>query len=104
MNLLSFFQRKNSAPVARERLQILLAHERISLGPRDLVAVLREEILAVIARHVPLDPDKVQVQMNEHGAMSMLEIDVELPPLAPSGRPLAEVEEVELPPRRRATA
>jgi len=42
--------------------------------------------------------------MNEHGAMSMLEIDVELPPLAPSGRPLAEVEEVELPPRRRATA
>ena len=59
MNLLNFFARKSSAPVARERLQILLAHERVALGPRDLVAILREEILAVIARHVPLDPDKV---------------------------------------------
>jgi cell division topological specificity factor len=99
MNLLSLFARKSSAPVARERLQILLAHERVALGPRDLVAILREEILAVIAKHVPLDRDKVIVQMNAQGDVSTLEIDVELP--AATGA-AAQPEEVELPPRRRA--
>ena len=49
MNLLRLFQRRSSAPVARDRLQILLAHERSALGRTDLIAVLREEILAVIA-------------------------------------------------------
>jgi cell division topological specificity factor len=80
MSLLNFFIKKTSAPVARERLQILLAHERVALGPRDLVSKLREEILAVIAKHVPLDPEKVIVQMNAQGAVSTLEIDVEPPP------------------------
>jgi cell division topological specificity factor len=47
MNLLNFFSRRASAPVARDRLQILLAHERTVVGGKsDLVAILREEILA----------------------------------------------------------
>ena len=51
MNLMSFFNRRTSAPVARERLQILLAHERgIVGGKSDLLAQLREEILAVSVR------------------------------------------------------
>ena len=46
MRLFEFFTRSRSAPVARERLQVLLAHERAALGSdQDLVAVLREEIL-----------------------------------------------------------
>ena len=57
MNLLNFFARKSSAPVARERLQLLLAHERSMVGQSDLIAILREEILAVIAKHVRLDPE-----------------------------------------------
>ena len=52
MRLFSFLGRRGSAPVARERLQILLAHERTLTGKSDLIAVLQEEILAVIARHV----------------------------------------------------
>src|SRR6266511_4159877 len=81
MNLLKFFLRNPaSAPVARERLQILLAHERSSLEqPADLIDRLREEILAVIARHVTLDPDKVQVKMDSGGTVSTLEIDIEIP-------------------------
>jgi cell division topological specificity factor len=106
MSLLNFFVRKTSAPVARERLQILLAHERVALGPRDLVTTLRQEILAVIAKHVPLDPDKVAVQMNANGAVSTLEIDIELPAVTvPAGERRVvsdEPEEVELPPRKRA--
>ena len=43
-------RRRNTAPVARERLQILLSHERALGGQSDLAAVLQEEILAVIAK------------------------------------------------------
>lgn len=81
MSLLAFFKRRGSAPVARERLQLLLAHERTALGSSgDLVAVLREEILAVIAKHIALDRDKVQVKMARGEAVSTLEVDIELPP------------------------
>ncbi|MGX7706498.1 cell division topological specificity factor MinE [Methylobacterium sp. Gmos1] len=79
MNLLNFLSRRGTAPVARERLQILLAHERTAFGRSDLVAVLREEILAVIAKHVAIDQDKVKITMERGDAVSTLEIDVELP-------------------------
>ncbi|TNC07450.1 cell division topological specificity factor MinE [Methylobacterium terricola] len=79
MNLLSFLSRRGTAPVARERLQILLAHERTAFGNSDLVAVLREEILAVIAKHVAIDQDKVKITMERGNSVSTLEIDVELP-------------------------
>ncbi len=80
MSLLRFFTNRNpSATVARERLQILLAHERSELGQSDLVVRLREEILAVIARHVTLDPDKVVVKMDRGKHVSTLEVDIELP-------------------------
>ena len=74
-----FFRRSDSAPVARERLQILLAHERMERTQPDLVAKLREEILAVIGKHVQLEPDMVQVKMERGGTVSTLEIDIELP-------------------------
>ena len=79
MNLLRFLKPRATAPVARERLQILLAHERVSLGPRDLVTILRDELLATIARHIEFDPEKLSVKMDRAGAMSTLEIEVEIP-------------------------
>ena len=80
MNLLRLFSnRKASAPVARERLQILLAHERSLRGQPDLLELLREEILAVVSRHVDLDPDKVVVKMERGETVSTLEVDIELP-------------------------
>ena len=85
MSLLSFFNRKGSANVARDRLQILLAHERSATGRSDLVAVLREEIILAIRKHVSVEPDKVQVKMNPGRSVSTLEIGVEIP-TAPSVR------------------
>jgi cell division topological specificity factor len=79
MSLLDLFRRRNSAPVARERLQVLLAHERAEVGQSDLLALLKQEILAVIARHVAVEHDKVQVKLERGGAVSILEIDVEVP-------------------------
>jgi cell division topological specificity factor len=81
MSLLSFFSRKPSAPVARERLQILLAHERAAGGKSDLAAILQEEILAVIAKHIAIDRKKVQVKLDRDNDISTLEIDIEMPEL-----------------------
>lgn len=80
MSLISFFNRRTTAPVARERLQILLSHERGIVGGRsDLVAVLREEILAAVGRHVAVERDKVQIRLDRGDAISTLEIEVEIP-------------------------
>lgn len=78
MSIFRLFRKERSAPAARERLQVLLAHERSSTGA-DLVSILREEILAVIARHVQLDSDRVQVKVDRDENVSILEIDVEIP-------------------------
>jgi cell division topological specificity factor len=74
-----FGSRTASAPVARERLQILLAHERGLRGQPDLLGLLRSEILAVVSRHVVLDPDKVIVRMERGKTVSTLEVDIEVP-------------------------
>ncbi len=80
MSIFSFFNKQPaSAPKARERLQVLLAHERASFGQSDLVAVLREEILAVIAKHIKVDRDKVSVKMDRGDQVSTLEVDIEIP-------------------------
>lgn len=73
-----FTFKASSAPQARERLQLLLSHERALDGRSDLVAILREEILKVIAKHVSIDPDKVQVRMDKHDTLSTLEVDLEI--------------------------
>ena len=79
MSLVGLFQRRGTAPVARERLQILLAHERASRGQSDLLTSLREEILAVVAKHVNVDHDQVRVKMERGDTVSTLDIDIELP-------------------------
>jgi cell division topological specificity factor len=85
MTLFNLFRRRDTAPVARERLQILLAHERSAPGGKpDLLYVLREDILAVIAKHVKVGEENVHVTMDRGAAVSTLEIDVEIPNGAPS--------------------
>ena len=79
MNIFRFFQSKSSAPVARERLQILLEYERRQRGQPDLIVVLRDEILAVVNRHIKVDPEKVQVKLDRTDRVSTLEVDIEIP-------------------------
>lgn len=58
MSLMDFFTRRNSAPAARDRLQILLAHERWAGGDSNLINRLQEEILPVIAwLTIPMESD-----------------------------------------------
>jgi cell division topological specificity factor len=79
MKLFNFFKPAASAPVARERLQILLEYERKLGSHVDLIAVLREEILEVLSRHVTVDPDKVQISVDRGTHVSTLAVDIEIP-------------------------
>ena len=79
MKLFNFLARNRSAPLARERLQILLTHERGATGQSGLITALREEILAVIARHVDVAPEKVDVRVQDGDEVAVLEIDIEIP-------------------------
>lgn len=85
----SLFRKQASAPLARERLQVLLAHERTEIGRSSLITVLREEILAVIAKHVAVDRDKIRVKMDRSGSVSTLEVDLEIRAPAGAGEKIA---------------
>jgi len=78
MNFFNLFKRGGSAPVARDRLQILLAHERSVPSSSNLLTILRHEILAAVARHVDIDPAGVSVQMNRRKKISTLEVEIEI--------------------------
>ncbi len=84
-SIFHLFRRRPTANIARDRLQILLAHERTVSGGSDLVAILQEEILAVIRKHMTVDRDKVQVKLDRGASVSTLEIDIEVP-LEPAPR------------------
>lgn len=86
MMLFGFMRRRASAPVARERLQILLEYERSMDSQVDLIAVLRQEILAVVSRHVNVDPDRVQVSVDRGHDVSTLAVDIEIPNRPPAKR------------------
>jgi len=73
-----------TAPAAKERLQIILAHERISRKGEDFLPKLQREIVEVVARHVSIDPEKVNVSLERGGDLSALAITVELP--GPGGK------------------
>jgi cell division topological specificity factor len=98
MNLYNLF-RRGSAPVARERLQILLAHERETRDKPDLLGVLREEILAVISRHVAFDQDKVEIKLERGKLVSTLAVDIEIPNANPPARPVSPLARLAMQPR-----
>jgi cell division topological specificity factor len=79
MRFLNLFRRRRSAPVARERLQILLSYERAARGQADVLSVLREEILSAISKHVTVERDNVQIRMDRGQSVSTIEIDVAIP-------------------------
>src|SRR5206468_9830010 len=79
VSLFNWFRPKNTAPVARERLKMVLAHERVGNTHSQLIAVLQEEIIAVIAKHMQIDRDKVSIKLDRGDDVNTLEIDIEMP-------------------------
>ena len=84
MSWLDFFKARKAEPPAsanqaKERLQIVLAHERIGRTREDFLPKLQQELVAVVARYVAIDPGKVNVNLDRGGDMSTLAIEIELP-------------------------
>ena len=86
MKLFSFLRPVNSAPVARERLQILLEYERRAISQPALITMLQQEILAVVARHVEIKPENVHVSVQRDEEFSTLAVDVQIPTPAMQSR------------------
>jgi cell division topological specificity factor len=83
-----FFPRKtdaDSASVAKERLQIVLAHERAGRDGPDFLPRLQKELLAVVAKYVAVKEDMIHVALSKSGTASVLEINVEMPVPAKPG-------------------
>ena len=80
MTLFKLFSRRpGSAPLARERLQILLSHERAICGESDLIGVLREEILTALGKHIIVSQDHITIRMDRGATLSTLDIEVLIP-------------------------
>ncbi|RMG36751.1 MAG: cell division topological specificity factor MinE [Gammaproteobacteria bacterium] len=81
MALLDFFRqnkKRNSAAIARERLQILVAHDRGRNGPSYLPQ-LQRDLLKVIRKYVEVDEDAVNVHLENEGSQEILELNIVLP-------------------------
>ena len=81
MSLMDYFRKeqKSSASVAKERLQILVAHDRARSTAPDYLPQLQREILAVIRKYVTIGDEDVSVNLEQQGTTSVLELNVTLP-------------------------
>lgn len=85
MSLLKYFKYLKSgsttsaASVAKERLQIIISHERAQRNTPDYLPQLQDEILAVIAKYIPISRDKVFVNLERIGDNAVLELNVTMP-------------------------
>ncbi len=81
MSLWDYFRNKkpDTASVAKERLQIIVAHERGRRNQPDYLPQLQQELIEVISKYVKIDKDMVQVQLDKSDSCSVLELNVTLP-------------------------
>ena len=90
MSFLTFFlgEKKKTASVAKERLQIILAHERSgrNAGTPDYLPDLQRDLIAVISKYVAIDPKDIKVNLERQDDLEVLEGKIELPEKSPAAR------------------
>ncbi len=74
---MGLFARRRSAESAKERLQLVLIHDRTDLTPTELEA-LKDDLLETISRHVDVDPEGVQISLERDGRTQRLIADIPL--------------------------
>lgn len=83
MSLFSFLlgEKKKTASVAKERLQIILAHERAGRGAAtpDYLEDLQRDLIAVISKYIKINPDDIKVNLERQEDLEVLEVKIELP-------------------------
>ena len=85
MTLLNYLlgRKKKTATVAKERLQIILAREHADRDGPDYLPELKKDILAVVAKYVAVDLDRIQVNLDKNGDTEILELNIVLPDKQP---------------------
>lgn len=81
MGILDYFRsrRNESASVAKERLQVIVAHERTRRNSPDYLPQLEQDILEVIRKYVAVDDEGVRVNLDKDGEFEVLELNIVLP-------------------------
>ena len=81
MSLLDYFRstKPSSASIAKERLQILVAHERVARNQPSYLPQLQKELLAVIQKYVNVDEDDISVNYEQDDKQETLELNIILP-------------------------
>ena len=81
MSFLDFFlgEKKKTAKVAKERLQIILAHERSGRSAPDYLPALQRDLVAVISKYVKVNPEDIVVNLERQDNLDVLEVKIELP-------------------------
>lgn len=81
MKLLEFLrrERKQSASVAKERLQIIVAHQRSQRGQPDYMPMLEKDLLEVVRRYVNVSRESITISLDHEDDYSILELNVTLP-------------------------
>ena len=82
MALFDFFKDKSqpgTAAAAKERLKVIVAHERMQRNQPDYLPAMQQEILQVIRKYIPVEYDDVNIQVEQEGQVSVLELNVTLP-------------------------
>ncbi|HLR13218.1 MAG TPA: cell division topological specificity factor MinE [Burkholderiaceae bacterium] len=81
MSFLSFLlgNKKTSASVAKDRLQLILINERGDGDAPDYLPALRKELIEVISKYVKINPDDLQVNLERQDALEVLEVKIEMP-------------------------
>jgi cell division topological specificity factor len=81
MSLLDYFKtsKTSSASLAKERLQILVAHERVSKNQPTYLPQLQKELLDVIQKYVNVDKDAISVSFEQDDHQETLELNIMLP-------------------------
>lgn len=75
-----FGEKKKTAEIAKNRLSLLIAHERAGDSPRaDFLPDLQRELIAVISKYVKVNPDDIRVSLEKQDRYEVLEVKIELP-------------------------
>ena len=72
-------RKKNTAATAKDRLQIIIAQERVQSQAPDYLPMLKKELLDVLAKYVNISPDDIRISQEEQDGMEMLELNITLP-------------------------
>jgi cell division topological specificity factor len=81
MSFLDFLrgQKKTSASIAKDRLQLILINERSSGRSPDFLQQMQQELIAVISKYVQINPEDIKVNLDRQDSLEVLEVKIEMP-------------------------